>query len=376
MSGKVPLFSFPLANLEETLAATATYSSMENFNLSLTIRQTQPMPARRCSTQATLPQSLSSLPIRPRRPSAKYVSTPTQVALPLRAHPGVLDFTEPPTGAFPPRYFERIFNEPCDGTRSTHHRLRDCGHLIRTPLPTRCGRTCFKVPVTLTDAELPESVVPEGFACSVCLDELLDAKFVKKREEFEVEMGAIAIQLGSRLGTNLFVLPGDEIHGIRARHLRDRERMWAQQRQGDRDALVQLCGLRSCEAVSEDSDGEFLQSELSPTEPLHRELQLLNFSDSEEFSHAISPSSKSNPWVGNEARSPMQRENSWSFVLGAMSYSNCSAAERVHAHDEGEQPSSRGLVILRPARGLLGIARALVPRQPPSLPSRAEPPPL
>lgn len=70
---------------------------------------------------------------------------------------------------------------PCALGHATHHHL-DCGHLIRTKLPSACGTNCVQTPATYSTRSC-------RFACTRCIDTLLDAKILQRLALLDCRVG-------------------------------------------------------------------------------------------------------------------------------------------------------------------------------------------
>ncbi|KAF1986358.1 hypothetical protein K402DRAFT_431305 [Aulographum hederae CBS 113979] len=185
---------------------------------------------------------------------------------PLQSHLNASLFASPTTDTFKNTPMPSHPNQPCSGPISTHHRLRECRHLIRTPHPTACGPNCSSVPPSLRPGHFPSYVDARSFSCQPCLDELLNAKFAAKRETFEQEMQYVSAWMGyTSLAANSkrnldngvrnevkgYISQMSEMHDMREKRLAVLENVWQRERMENMDALVNFSGSRRAEPVEE-----------------------------------------------------------------------------------------------------------------------------
>lgn len=177
-------------------------------------------------------------------------------SMPLRLHTDVLKFIEAPTDICYSKSSNDILNEPCHNGFSTHHRLHECGHVIRTQKPSLCGVSCNHVVV---EPRFRLNVCKEAFACPRCAHELLNRKFQQREAIFEAEMAIIAGQLDYCQRKDNFVSREDDMAQVRQRQLANNQSMWADEWEKNWVALTQVPGMRTCDAVyGDDEKPEYL----------------------------------------------------------------------------------------------------------------------
>ncbi|KAL2356875.1 hypothetical protein BJ546DRAFT_416717 [Cryomyces antarcticus] len=197
------------------------------------------LPRPTASPTAELPDALSPrkiqiyTPTRRSRSSAMHGLFPSVEFTQQKPH----DPTLPPSSGarFQRELLHPLFAHPHVSSRCTAgsllHLLAPCGHTVVTEQPEVCSANCATCP----DLHANKECSVESFACSVCIDQLLDIKLATQKDALEKQLSLTEQLLGGPAS--------DIISQKRAA----REQAWVSDRVEDRKNLLALG--RSCMAI-------------------------------------------------------------------------------------------------------------------------------